>query len=40
MCFNALVSSLKAYGNDLSWTENLLNIPILARYNTEAITFI
>lgn len=36
----ALVSSLKAYGNDLSWTENFLNIPILARYNTEAITFI
>lgn len=36
----ALISSLKAYGNDLSWTENLLNIPILARYNTEAITLI
>lgn len=36
----ALVSSLKAYGNDLSWTENFLNIPILARYNTETITFI
>lgn len=36
----ALISSLKAYGNDLSWRENLLNIPILARYNTEAITLI
>lgn len=24
----ALISSLKAYGNDLSWTENFLNIPI------------